>query len=67
MTFLLRVPVGCGNIPRRSGDHLENDGKTHILPQGDEERANVAILEARGGHSIVNLNTTCGGKKSNFW
>jgi hypothetical protein len=45
MTFLLRVLVGCGNIPRRSGDYFENGGKTHILPQGYEERANVAILE----------------------
>jgi hypothetical protein len=24
-------------------------------------------VHSRGGHSIVNLNTTCGGKKSNFW
>ena len=28
ITFLLRIPVGRGDIPRGSGNHLENGGKT---------------------------------------
>ena len=43
--LLLKDLARKGNTPPGGKNHLENDGRTTIFSQHDEERSNMAMLE----------------------